>query len=242
MRSLISYFKTPIIEFLCDERYYEVAPPPIPAGQKMPEWFKRTPTHTKTTRTIYDKKSMTVKKCMPVLDAMTLGFIIPLAIDQQIVSDAAGNIIKVGSTSTEFDKAIEFHSIEQVGGKSDIFSTSPMKFINPWVIKTAPGWSTLFTPCLNYFEDRFICLSAVVDTDKYPKQVNFPGKWLKSNYDDYLPAGTPLVTVIPIKRPNIITAYDVRQLSKKELHDIDIIRRCQNSRDGYYTNELRAKR
>ena len=242
MNKLISYFKSPIIEFLCDERYLGVAPPPFPAGQKMPEWFKKIPAFSPTTRDQHNKKSMNAKKCIPMIDAMTLGFIIPLAIDQQITSNGDCSRITLGPTSTEFDRAIEFHNLEQVGGKSEYFNSDPIKFINPWVIKTAPGWSSLFTPCINSFEDRFVCLSGMVDTDTYPKQVNFPGKWLKANYDDYLPAGTPLVTVIPIKRADILTKCVVREFSSDELKEVNRIRKCQITRDNYYTKELKVKR
>ena len=239
---LISVFKTPVIEFLCDERYYGVAPEPYPAGRNMPDWFKKVPAFSKTSRDAHNIKAMNSKKCMPLIDAMTLGYIIPLCADQQISSNHDCSIVKFGPTSTIFDKLVEFHSVEQVGGKSDIFKGDPIKFINPWVIKTAPGWSSLFVPPLNSFEDRFVCLSGLVDTDKYPKQVNFPGAWLKSNYDDYLPAGTPLVTVIPIKRSHTKEDYNVRQLSDKEKKEIDRIRKCQETRLHYYTNELREKR
>lgn len=239
---LISIFRTPVIEFLCDARYIDVAPPPFPAGQGMPEWYKRIPPFDKSARDSNGRKAMSAKKCIPMIDAMTLGFIIPLALDQHITSNHDCSKITVGPTSTEFDKVIEFHAVGQVGGKGSIFKTDPIKFINPWVIKTAPGWSTLFTPCLNHLEDRFVCLSGMVDTDKYPKQVNFPGVWLKPNYDDYLPAGTPLITVIPIRRADIVTKFNVRELSSKEIKDIDTMRRCQISRVGVYSNELRDRR
>lgn len=236
---LISIFRTPVIEFLCDARYVDVAPPPFPAGQGMPEWYKRIPPFSKTQRDSHGRKAMNAKKCMPMIDAMTLGFIIPLAMDQQITSNHDCSKVTIGPTSTEFDKMVEFHGVEQVGGKSSIFKSDPIKFINPWVIKTAPGWSSFFTPCINHLEDRFVCLSGMVDTDKYPKQVNFPGVWLKPNSDDFLPAGTPLVTVIPIKRADIVTKFNVREISPKEHKVIDTIRKCQLTRVGHYTNELR---
>ena len=239
---LISIFRTPVIEFLCDARYIDVAPPPFPAGQGMPEWYKRIPPVSKLNRDQHGRKALSAKKCIPMIDAMTLGFIIPLAMDQQVNSNHDCSIVKIGPTSTEFDKMVEFHGVDQVGGKSPIFKSDPIKFINPWVIKTAPGWSSLFTPCINHLEDRFVCLSGMVDTDKYPKQVNFPGVWLKPNFDDYLPAGTPLVTVIPFKRTDIITKYNVREISTDENKVIDTIRKCQTTRLGYYANELKDRK
>jgi hypothetical protein len=238
--NLISIFKTPIIEFLCDERYFGVAPNPSPASKNIPEWFKKIPPFSKTTKDAFSRPSMNAKKCLPMVDAMSIGFTISLAIDQHIKTNHDLSKIEVCSTSTRFDRGVERHSLEQVGNSELFGKADPIKFINPWVVKTAPGWSTLFIPPINSMEDRFLCLGGLVDTDKYPKQVNFPAKWLKPNFDDTLLAGTPLVTAIPIKRQNI--EHVVRQMSEKEIKEIDRIRGCQESRNHYYTEELRCPR
>lgn len=177
-----------------------------------------------------------------MIDALSVGFTIPLAIDQHIRTNHDCSEIIVGPTNTRFDKGMEFHSLEQVGSNAVFGKGQPIKFINPWVVKTAPGWSTLFIPPISSMEDRFVCLGGLVDTDKYPKQVNFPGKWLKPNFDDYLPAGTPLVTAIPIKRSDMDMKHVVRQMTDAEAQEIDRIQRCQTTRDHYYTNELRCPR
>lgn len=239
---LISIFKTPIIEFFCDARYFGVAPEPEPAAKNMPEWFKKIPPYSKTTRDQHGKLSMNAKRCLPMIDALSVGFTIPLAIDQHIRTNHDCSEIIVGPTNTRFDKGMEFHSLEQVGSNAVFGKGQPIKFINPWVVKTAPGWSTLFIPPISSMEDRFVCLGGLVDTDKYPKQVNFPGKWLKPNFDDYLPAGTPLVTAIPIKRSDMDMKHVVRQMTDAEAQEIDRIQRCQTTRDHYYTNELRCPR
>jgi hypothetical protein len=238
--NLISIFKTPIIEFFCDERYFGVAPNPSPASKNIPEWFKKIPPFSKTTKDSFSRPSMNAKKCLPMLDAMSIGYTIPLAIDQHIKTNHDLTQIEICSTSTRFDRGVERHSLEQVGNAQVFGKADPVKFINPWVVKTAPGWSTLFIPPINSMEDRFLCLGGLVDTDKYPKQVNFPAKWLKPNFDDTLVAGTPLVTAIPIKRQDI--EHVVRQISEKEAKELNRIRACQDSRNHYYTEELRCPR
>ena len=237
---LISIFKTPVIEFFCDERYWGVAPEPEPAGKAMPEWFKRIPPYSKTTRDAFGRKAMNAKKCLPMLDAMTLGYTIPLAIDQHIKANHDLSEIEICPTSRRFDRGVERHSLEQVGHAQVFGKADPIKFINPWVVKTAPGWSTLFVPPINSMEDRFVCLGGLVDTDRYPKHVNFPGKWLKANFDDTLPAGTPLVTAIPIRREDV--KHVVRPMTDAEAQEINRISRCQDSRNHYYSNELRCPR
>jgi hypothetical protein len=75
-----------------------------------------------------------------------------------------------------------------------------MKFINPWVVETAPGYSCLFTSPLNHLETRFKLLDGVVETDTYYNSVNFPFVWTGGDGDFFIPKGTPLVQVIPYRR------------------------------------------
>ena len=237
---LISIFKTPIIEFLCDSRYINVAPHPEPAIKNLPEWFKRIPAYSETTRDQNGRPLMNAKKCLPMIDAMSLGFTIYTPIDQHVRVNKDCTQIELGPTSTLFEKVIEFHSLEQVGGKNTPFGKlEPIKFINPWVVKTAPGWSTLFIAPINSMEDRFMVLGGLVDTDKYIKQVNFPGKWLKGDFDDTLYAGTPLVTAIPIRRDTMSPKYAVRELNKKDIAKLDNIGSNQMAKSHYYTKQLR---
>lgn len=240
MLKLKSIFKTPVIEFFCDERYFEVAAEPIPAAKAIPEWFKKIPAIMKGQRDPNNRPALSAKKCLPMIDAMTLGFVIPLPIDQHIISNHDCTDIHVGGTSTLFDPCVERHSAQQVHGAFG--KQDPIKFINPWVIKTAPGWSTLFIPPVNTLEDRFRCLGGLVDTDRYPKQVNFPAQWLKPNYDGTLLAGTPLVTAIPIKRSTMVKDHVIRQMSEQDVRTIDKIHRRQQARLHVYTGELREER
>ncbi len=86
-------------------------------------------------------------------------------------------------------------------------------------------------------------MGGLVDTDKYPKEVNFPAAWLVPDYDDAIPAGTPLITVIPIKRDSFNNRKaNVRKMSQKEMKQISKISTIQNNRSHHYTYELRVKK
>jgi hypothetical protein len=82
----------------------------------------------------------------------------------------------------------------------------------------------------------------MVDTDKYPKEVNFPALWHETDADYHIPAGTPLVTVIPIKRNSFEKKPRVRSMSTKEFKEISVIQKRQNMRTHHYTYELREKK
>lgn len=236
--------KQPIMEFFCHENDYGVFPEPKPAGKYMPDWYKKVPQVIKDGRGDRDQfggHSFTAKKCMPMLDCMTMGYVIPLIADMTVLSNHDCSTIEV--ISNPDINVCDFHDIRQLGEKTAPgFPAPPLKFINPWVIKTAPGWSTFFTAPINAMNPHFTCLSGIVDTDTYPKEVNFPAIWHTPNFDDVLPAGTPLVVAIPVKRDPLWKKYKVRAGTREEYAKMDKLQRMQNSRRKVYTDELREPR
>lgn len=237
-------FKKDVIEFYCHPDLEDIIAKPVPAYKKMPEWYKNLPPllpEGDNDRDSFGARGFTAKKCMPLLDSMSLGYIIPLACDVHIRTNDDCSIIE--ATNPGSLKITEFHSPGQVGGKSfPGFPAPPLKFLNYWVVKTAPGYSTLFTNPINSFNNHFTCLTGLVDTDKYAKEVNFPAIWHTPNFDDLVPAGTPLVQVIPIKRSDVDRKPIVRKMSDKEFKEIDTTTRLQNLNRSYYTNQLREPR
>ena len=73
------------------------------------------------------------------------------------------------------------------------------KWINPWSIKTPPGYSILFVQPFHR-ECPFSILPGTVDTDTYTAPVNFPFALNDWNFEGIIPAGTPMAQVIPFKR------------------------------------------
>lgn len=234
---LLSIFKTEVIEFFCHPDLAGIIPEPTPAFKNIPQWFKSLPLHT-SDRDNFGAKSMTAKKCMPLLDAMSLGYTIPLAADLHVISNSDLTEVQLIEPQAGMHIA-EYHSREQVG---NITPSSPIKFINPWVVRTAPGWSTLFIPPINNINSDFTPLSGLVDTDNYYKEVNFPAIWNTPNFDGKIPAGTPIVTAIPIKRNSFPEYPKVRDMSDEEFKSIGKMTAIQNNRASYYTKELRDKR
>lgn len=236
-------FQNDVMEFYCHPELEGLIPPPVPAYKKIPDWFRTlqplVPEGSR--RDPFGAKGFTAKKCMPLLDSMSLGFIIPLQAGVHIKTSKDCSIIE--GTNPPGLKIIEYHSLDQVGGENAPgFPASPIKFLNYWVVKTKPGYSTLFTTPFNHTNPHFTCLTGLVDTDKYAKEVNFPAIWHTPDFDDYIPEGTPLVQVIPIKRSDISRKPKIRKMSDKEFKEIDTTRKLQDMRRSYYTNELRAPR
>lgn len=200
-----------IIEFKCNKLLSGVIPEPIPAIRAIPNWYRKmSPTFDIKESKI---KFSTVKKCMPVLDSMSIGYIIPLWIDL-FVETTSSDDIPTESNKVTFrwntpipeglSNVIEDHYPQQIANTPietlSKFSDQPMKFISPWNIFTKPGWSCLFTSPLNHFEDRFHVISGVVDTDNYNNNINLPFIWMKDNYEGLIKQGTPIIQVIPFER------------------------------------------
>lgn len=236
--------EAPLIEFFCHPNFKGVFPEPKPAAKHVAQWYKDVGPDIHEHPDPVGAPGMSAKKCLPMLDAMTLGYIMPLVAELGVKTNKDCSIIQLKNLG-EYPCG-EFHSIEQIGGKkAPGYPAKPIKFLNPWIVKTRPGWSTMFMPLVNNFgEYRFTCLGGLVDTDTYVKEVNFPAIWHAKDFDGYLPAGTPLVVAIPIHRSALIghTKPVIRDMTEEEFQNIERIRKQQQTRRNVYTKELREPR
>jgi hypothetical protein len=244
LKNMFKFWGNDVIQFYCHPALEEIIPKPRAAVKNLPEWFKNlepTCEGEEDQRDPFGNKSMSAKKCLPMLDAMSLGYMIPLAGDLHIRTNHDNSQIQV--TNPPGMKLCEFHSAAQLGGnnKLGIKHADALKFINQWIIKTAPGWSTFFIPPVNHFDSPFTCLSGLVDTDVYPKHVNFPAVLTEYDLDIHITAGTPLITAIPIKRNSFPKTPKIIKMSKKEMMEIERIQRTQDLRTHHYTYELRKR-
>jgi hypothetical protein len=242
LREVFKFWNNDVIEFYCHPDLNGVIPEPRPAIKYLPEWFRILPPTLPDRRDgMFNVPSMSAKKCFPLIDAMALGYVIPLCGDLHIQVDP--DMTELKAHNPPGLKLAEFHSVDQLGGENaPRFPLNPIKFVNHWIIKTAPGWSTLFVSPMNHIDQPFTCLSGLVDTDKYPKEVNFPAIWNKPGFDGIISAGTPLVTAIPIKRNTFDKKPKIRKMTNDDYQTIEKIKKQQHSRMHVYTNELRVKR
>ena len=77
------------------------------------------------------------------------------------------------------------------------------KFLNPFIIKTPPGYSCLFLSPMNNRDDRFEIIPGIVDTDTFEYEINFPFVINGDKYETLetvIERGTPIAQIIPFKR------------------------------------------
>lgn len=237
---LKSVVKTPEIEFLCFEEDYGVIPEPYPARKFMPDWYKHLPARINKQNKL---ENSTVKRCPPVLDAMSVGWIIPLVADVQIISngDASGIEYK-----WQFHRTmIENHGEDQISTKdypNPNLPKPPIKFLNWWAIRVPPGYSVLFVPPMNRQDPRFTCMSGFVDCDAYFHFINFPAFFNTPNYTGILDAGTPLVQAIPIRRDAIIKKEKVRKFNEKDRKELNRSSKLKQMHESYYRDFVWSKK
>jgi hypothetical protein len=181
---------------------------PYPSKQNTPDWFKNCERYINGVKDIdiYNDPNSTIKKCMPVVDAIGAGYHIPLHSDVWLEN--------AGEKQLSFKWAWDNIDVVTVQ-KPEQYSKYPtpsgyydkvFKWINPWCVKTPPGWSCLFLHPSHYEELPFRSLSAVVDTDKYPIPVHLPFH-LRKGFDVLIPKGTPMIQIIPFKREHLTSSF-----------------------------------
>jgi len=213
---------------------------PKPSKNNIPEWYKNLDSYMGGNKIldINGSTTATIKKCMPMFDALTAGYILftheTIYISQQKVEYGDGDFFrKTGQikllTSDEkkeqnlettqpyygwsANEPISFHLKDQAPTHpNNNGHMSYPKWINPWSIKTKPGYSSLFLQP-THRESVFSILPGIVDTDTYDSPVHFPFVLNNKNFEGVIPAGTPMAQVIPFKRE----IWEMEIGSQKEL-------------------------
>ena len=198
------------IKFISSRPEYNIQKP-IAASKMVPEWYRKMPGVADGTET--------VKKCVPILDALTSGYVITLPTDVYFDKEN-------GSfwSDSPFPLNSNHHSIQTQGVEIDSnFNSQPHKWINSWNIKTPKGYSCLFTHPLNRGDLPFKSFTGIVDTDKHPLIINFPFV-MKKEFSGRIPAGTPIIQIIPFKRDNWESKIidDVEYKEDPRQYEVDI--------------------
>jgi hypothetical protein len=169
---------------------------PQPASKFIPDWYKDMESYIGGEKKPGGEGTTlaTVKRCMPVFDAITAGYIITLPADVYVS-------IKDGQQYFEWSALglVQFHPIVQAPTHPAKNKHAYPKWTNHWAIKTPKGYSTMFVEPMHR-ESVFAILPGVVDTDEYYAPVNFPFTVKDPEFEGLIPKETPIAQVIPFKR------------------------------------------
>lgn len=187
---------------------------PYPAVKSLPKWFLDAKPY------LFDPKSTapndgkvhvrdrftnaTFKKCTPLLDGMSSGYIIPLWTDVEI--DSTGDV--PGVFWKTLRNVFEIHG----DGTNDIvapdgYHTQVFKYLNCWIPQTPKGYSCIITSPFGHNDLVIKAIPAVIDTDRSTLEVLFP-VWIKNNFSGIVEKGTPIAQIIPFKRTDWNSTFD----------------------------------
>lgn len=193
------------IEFIALDKYaFEVCPKPFPASQAIPQWWKDASPYIKNEDNPDGKKiivsnnesNASFKKCTPMLDMLSSGYIVPLWADVQVTIQDHGPQL----TWRVHKQVFDIHYGQEVE-TPDGYQKTQFKFLNQWVPKLPKGFSALIIPCPGYPNSIFRPISGVIDYDKTTHPL-YPPVYLKNDFDGIVEKGTPMFQIIPFKRNN----------------------------------------
>ena len=173
---------------------------PQPSSKNLPGWYKNIAGYRDNDKNSYKDgtTSATIKKCIPVFDSLSAGYLIKTYCDIKIEWD---DIMYTIQSPSMYNESVEYHPLWQAEGHPDVSSyhASVPKFMTRWAIKTPPGYSCLIIPPMHR-ENVIQILPGLIDTDSYGELINFPFVISKHGFSGVIPAGTPIAQIIPIKR------------------------------------------
>lgn len=190
------------ITFIAESEYaWEMSERPIPAASAIPDWWKNMRPYSTDDNTLQMNPGPTVtaKKCFPLLDGISAGYLVTLWSDVMINSRPDKPLVQWGTGQPVFDvwDPSQVDSVELPEG----YGQTVLKYLHGWLIQTPPGWSTLITHPIGYPNLPFRAMSGLVDTDTLKTGINTP-ILIKDGFSGVLEKGTPMFQVIPVKREN----------------------------------------
>jgi hypothetical protein len=227
------------LKFRCPVELEGKLPPPVPASLGLPDWLKTMP--TKAFSSINLREEETVKRCPPVVDAMTTGFLIPLICDLKVENgEITWDNELPSSGALDFPRSpVGFHDAGQVTG-TPLFDADRfvIKFHNLWTVEAPEGYAVYFTHPANRFDLPFTTLSGLVDCDSYSDTwIHFPAHWHDTGFTGTLPRGTPIAQCIPVKRENWIV--ETSCFTPEKTQQVHEFRNAMRRESGLYRRKFR---
>lgn len=224
----------------------EFAPPPKPASKFVPEWYK-----DQKTIAVEDDLALrqgfaasTVKRCMPVFDIMTAGYMLLAPCDIFVDATNPEKLeFNVPQAMMQWkNELFSYHSPEQYDSypfDSSQYHKQLLRIMPTWSVGTEKGYSTIFMNPHHRDDSPLYGITAIVDTDGFitDGHVSF---WVKKTFKGIIKQGTPLLQVIPFKREEwkseLVDAATSSKVLKRQRLDL------RSTFSGAYKNKFRSKK
>jgi len=160
----------------------------------------------------------TIRRCPGVISYLSEGYLIPLWSDF-VVQVRGDTVYCVGANelahASPHSKKMQYSTMPLPDG----YLEDSVKFTNPWKVKTPPGWSIILSQPFYHFEDRFMAVPGVIDSDVY-HHIHVNTLFRKGDADHKLRMGMPFIHVMPFQRSvlepevRVMTEADRKRMKK----------------------------
>lgn len=191
---------------------------PQPIKNFLPEWYRKAESSYES----HGKESPGLKKCAPYLDALVSGYAVVTPVDIY-VSVVDGKVEIKWDGPPEFEGFIaerepaSGRTMPRPAGHAD----NHLVWSSPWSFRVPRGWSVLVTHPLNRFDLPFTTSSGIIDSDVFWANGNVPF-FIKEGFSGVIPAGTPYMQLIPMKRASWLGVQDQSIQDKVRIQGLDV--------------------
>lgn len=226
--NVIQFFPLPVNNF----EY--LFPEPSACSKLIPSWYKDQPSSF-SKENEERNANLTVKKCLPFFDSMSMGYVLKMPVDLYINTKSGKSECTIPKEFSSIeDILIGWHSSEHISHYpadfniylKDLFRINPM-----WMTKTPPGYSTFFTSPMHQEHIPIKAIEAVVDTDNF-LTAGLNSFFLQKDFEGVIKQGTPIIQAIPFKRESWEMVIDLN-------HDPEEISRQRKRGAHLYPNAYR---
>jgi hypothetical protein len=210
-----------IIKFnAIDKLTWEVKDKPQPASAFVPNWWKDMPSFSVGTKfDLNPSANVTAKKCFPLLDSITAGYIVTLWADILVTQNSNGSPYIKWAVQTDVLQAWS-HQQSQGYEIPEGYDKTVFKNYHGWIIETPKNYSCLITHPIGFPNLPFRTLTGIVDTDKLKTDANAPFV-VKKDFEGIIEKGTPMFQIIPFKRDKWKSEFEFKDdyfMNGEKLH------------------------
>ncbi len=208
------------------------------AKKNIPQWYKDVPSVNEKNLKFDDenKPFLNIKSCMPIFDSFASGYMINLWCDIHVEQNEENEgFVKWGRAEPE---PVAFRNPAHNPIPVPL-GCSSFHYIwrIPYSFSLPSGYSALITHPLNRYDLPFVSMSGIIDADPLIPGGNFPF-FIKKDFNGIIPAGTPIVQVIPFKRES----WKIENSEDIEKKAVDYRARAHRKFLGYYKQNVWKKK
>jgi hypothetical protein len=221
-----------------------LAPKPELASKFLPNWYKKTPSVIENGGMSFGMIGTTVKKCMPIFDLISAGYIISAPCDIYLDATNPERLewsIPAGIISFQADM-FAVHAKEQYEDLPINKSTHHkdlLRIFPFWAVGTPKGYSAIFLQPAYSDSSPLTALQAIVDTDRFITDGHL-SFLVEKDFKGIIKQGTPLIQVIPFKRESWEKSFVPAEESEK-IYETQRLR-LRSMFSNAYKNLFRAKK